>query len=131
MTVACEWLKVLHATLSGNVTPTKSRSTSAVSMAMPGGSLSVCLQKPHCVSAWLLPAAAREKPELTPPYQGSSLLLIDQSVSQSVCVFDSDFMYHPSTNQTQFYLKNAAFCRQSASSACEKLQKQNKELEVL
>lgn len=46
--------------------------------------ITVCLQKPHCVSAWLLPAAAaREKPELTlqppPQYQGSSLVLSDQS----------------------------------------------------
>lgn len=80
MPVACGLLKVQHASFAWEY------DTSRVKVCLycfhgDARVISVCLQKPRCVSAWLLPAAAREKPELTLPYQGSSLLLIDQSIS--------------------------------------------------
>ena len=71
--------RVQSSTLSGSVTLAQFEAYLG-SFHGDARGISACLQKPHCVSAWLLPVVAREKPELTPPYQGSSPVPVRQSV---------------------------------------------------
>lgn len=62
------------------------------------------------VPAWLFPAATREKPEPTPLYRGSSLVLIDQPHSLSPLIRSPSTLFKKAALTATVSQKRKEFC---------------------